>query len=282
MKNCLIIINYNDYKSTKHLVDNVVDYKNIDHILIVDNNSREEERNLIKSIKNKKIDKIFNDTNLGYSAAINVAAKYLEDKYGNCNLIISNSDIVIMDEKDLDILIELLSYEKVGLVVPSLMERGKINRGWKDISPKIDFMLGLPIVREFIPDSFMYYDKDYYSSDYSFIDNSSLAFYLITLDNLKKVGYMDEKVFLYYEGPILCKKIRDNDLMIVISNKVNVKHLYSRSVDKVISSASKYKLFKESQLYYHSTYHEVGKKSLFLLKLQKSVGLFNRKLLRKK
>ena len=52
MKNCLIIINCNDYKSTKHLVDNVIDYKIIDKILIVDNNSREEERNLIKSIKN--------------------------------------------------------------------------------------------------------------------------------------------------------------------------------------------------------------------------------------
>ena len=282
MKNCLIIINYNDYKSTKHLVDNVVDYNNIDHILIVDNNSKEDEKNLIKSIKNKKIEKIFNDDNIGYSAAINVGAKYLEDKYGNCNLIISNSDIVIMDEKDLTILIDLLSYEKVGLVVPSLMERGKMNRGWKDSSPKLDFMLGIPIVKEFIPDNVVYYNKDYYSADYSFVDNCSLAFFLITLDNLKKIGYMDEKVFLYYEGPIMCKKIRNNDLMIVISNKVNIKHLYSRSVDKVISSASKYKLFKDSQIYYHSTYREISKNDLFLLKMQKAVGLFNRKLLRKK
>lgn len=282
MKNCLIIINYNDYKSTKHLVDNVVDYNNIDRILIVDNNSKEEEKNLIKSIKNKKIEKIFNDDNIGYSAAINIGAKYLEDKYGNCNLIVSNSDIVIMDEKDLTTLIDLLSFEKVGLVVPSLMERGKMNRGWKDVSPRLDFMLGIPIVREFIPDNVMYYDKDYYSADYSFVDNSSLAFFLITSENLKKIGYMDEKVFLYYEGPILCKKIRDNDLMIVISNKVNIKHLYSRSVDKVISSASKYKLFKDSQIYYHSTYHEISKRNLIMLKVQKSVGIFIRKLLRKK
>ncbi len=37
---------------------------------------------------------------------------------------------------DGEILIELLSYEKVGLVVPSLLERGKINRGWKEYGAK--------------------------------------------------------------------------------------------------------------------------------------------------
>ena len=282
MKNCLIIINCNDYKSTKHLVDNVIDYKIIDQILIVDNNSREEERNLIKSIKNKKIEKIFNDENIGYSSAINLGSKYLVDKYGKCNFIISNSDIVIMDEKDLTTLIDLLSFEKVGLVVPSLMERGQINRGWKDIGAKTDFLLGIPIIRDFVPDSIVYYNKDVYQSEYSFVDNVSSAFFLITSENLQKIGYMDEKVFLYYEGTILSKKIRDNDLMVVISNKVRIKHLYSRSVDNMISGYKKYKLFKDSQLYYYSTYREISKFAMTLLRMQRKIGLFNRKLFRKK
>lgn len=281
MKNCLIIINCNDYKTTKHLVDNVVDYKVIDKILIVDNNSREEEKNLIKSIKNHKIEKIFNDENLGYSSAINIGAKYLIDKYGKCNLIISNSDIVIMDEKDLSELIDLLSYEKVGLVVPSLLERGKLNRGWKEIGAKTDFLLGIPIVRDFIEDNIIYYNKDYYQSDYSFVDIVSTAFFLITSDNLQKIGYMDENVFLYYEGSILSKKIRDNDLMVVISNKVKIKHLYSKSVDNMITSYKKYKLFKDSQIYYHSTYRTVSKFALNLLRIQKTFGLFFRKLFKK-
>ena len=281
MKNCLIIINCNDYKTTKHLVDNVVDYKIIDKILIVDNNSREEEKNLIKSIKNSKIEKIFNDENVGYSAAINIGAKYLIDKYGKCNLIISNSDIVIMDEKDLSVLIDLLSYEKVGLVVPSLLERGRLNRGWKEIGAKTDFFLGIPIVRDFIEDNVIYYNKDYYQSDYSFVDIVSTAFFLITSDNLQKIGYMDEKVFLYYEGSILSKKIRDNGLMVVISNKVKIKHLYSKSVDNMINTYKKYKLFKDSQIYYHSTYRTVSKFALNLLKVQKTFGLFMRKMLKK-
>lgn len=282
MKNCLVIINCNDYKSTKHLVDNVVDYDIIDKILIVDNNSREEEKNLIKSIKNKKIEKIFNDENLGYSAAINIGTKYLIDKYDKCNLIISNSDIVIMDEKDLSTLIDLLSFEKVGLVVPSLLERGQLNRGWKDYGAKTDFLLGIPIVRDFIADNVIYYNKDYYQSEYSFVDTVSTAFFLITSENLKKIGYMDENVFLYYEGSILSKKIRDNDLMVVISNRVKIKHLYSRSVDNMKLGYKKYQMFKDSQIYYHSTYKTISKFALFLLKAQGKVGIFNRKLFGKK
>ena len=60
MKNCYVIVNKKDYKTTKHLVDNIIDYNNIDEILIIDNDSNEEEKKLISSIKNPKIEKIFN------------------------------------------------------------------------------------------------------------------------------------------------------------------------------------------------------------------------------
>ena len=56
MRNCFIIVNHNDYKSTKHLVDNIIDYSIIDDILIVDNASKEEEKELLKTITNDKID----------------------------------------------------------------------------------------------------------------------------------------------------------------------------------------------------------------------------------
>ena len=77
MKICYIIVNKNDYKSTKHLVDNIIDYKIIDNILIMDNASNKEERKLLTSIKNKKIDYLYNSVDKGYSSAINRACDYL-------------------------------------------------------------------------------------------------------------------------------------------------------------------------------------------------------------
>jgi hypothetical protein len=41
-------------------------------------------------------------------------------------------------------------------------------------------------------------------------------------------------------------------------------------------------MFKDSQIYYHSTYKTISKFALFLLKAQGKVGIFNRKLFGKK
>ena len=83
MKNCFLIINYNDAKSTNHLINNIKDYKVIDHILIIDNNSNTKDKEKLYSIKDKKIEIIELENNLGYSGAINYGAKYIEKKYKN-------------------------------------------------------------------------------------------------------------------------------------------------------------------------------------------------------
>ena len=72
MKNCFLIVNCNDYKSTKHLIDNIRDYKIIDHILIVDNDSKKEEKDLLSNLESENVEVYYNDENLGYSSAINI------------------------------------------------------------------------------------------------------------------------------------------------------------------------------------------------------------------
>ena len=53
-------------------------------------------------------------------------------------------------------------------------------------------------------------------------------------------------------------------------------------IDFMISGYKKYKLFKDSQLYYYSTYREISKFAMTILRMQRKIGLFNRKLFRKK
>lgn len=256
MKNCFIIVNYNDYKSTKHLVDNIIDYKVIDQILIVDNNSKESEKKRLATIKHKKIEIIYNDINGGYSNAINIGSKYLIDRYEKCNLIISNSDIVIMSEEDIEKMIECLSYENVGIVGPQILELGSITRGCICPTPFKDIFLNTPIFKEFFKEHYLFYQDEHYETDISFVDVVSSCFFLISSETLKKINYMDESVFLYYEDFILSKKVSNLGLMNVIYNKVKIKHLYSISVDKVIKEFEKYKMWKRSQYYFHTTYND--------------------------
>ena len=259
MKNCFLIINHNDFKSTKHLIDNIIDFSIIDHILIVDNKSNDEEIALLKQIKQNKIEILFNDVNSGYSGGINYGAKYLIDKYKECNLIISNSDIVIFAEDDIKKLIDLLNYEGIGLVGPHIIEKGNTNRGSKKITPNLEILCNLGLFKNKIRNKVLAYPNDYYDGEIAFVDVISSAFFLINSKTLERINYMDDNLFLYYEEQVLSEKIKKLGLGIIISNKVFVKHLFSVSVDKVYKNKDKNKMFRESQLYYFNTFYNLNK-----------------------
>lgn len=55
MKNCFIIVNYNDYKTTYNLIQNIEDYEVIDEIVIVDNDSKDDSYERLLKLKNNKL-----------------------------------------------------------------------------------------------------------------------------------------------------------------------------------------------------------------------------------
>ena len=99
-----VIVNYNDANTTIRLLNQIKDYKNIDQIIVVDNNSTDDSVKKLKKLKSKKIKIIENKENKGYASGLNTGAKYLIQTLGECNIIFSNSDIIIKNEKDLDTL----------------------------------------------------------------------------------------------------------------------------------------------------------------------------------
>ena len=278
MKNTFLIVNCNDYKSTLHLIDNISNYKCLDEIVIVDNGSDEEEKDKLANINAKNVHIIYNDDNDGYSCAINIGAKYLIKKYKKCNIIVSNSDVVIMSEDDIVKMLEALENEKVGLVGPQVLELGGIHRGIKELTPMMDFWLNVPILKNLISDNAYLYKDDHYRDDISFVDVISSCFFLISSEVLERINYMDELVFLYYEDFILSKKIRQLGLNIVVLNDVKVKHLYSVSVDGIIKNVDKYKMLKKSQIYYHTTYNNANALERMLLKTNAWLGVRVRKI----
>ena len=76
MKNCFIIVNYNDYKTTYNLIQNIEDYEVIDEIVIVDNDSKDDSYERLLKLKNNKITILKNCLNKGYGSGINLGSKY--------------------------------------------------------------------------------------------------------------------------------------------------------------------------------------------------------------
>lgn len=278
MKNAFLIVNCNDYKSTIHLLDNIKDYKCLEEIVVVDNASKDEEKDKLKKLGIPKVHVIYNEQNEGYSKAINIGSKYLINKYEKINLIISNSDIVIMSEDDIKRMSDVLNREDVGLVGPQVLELGGVYRGVKEVGPMLDFWLSTPIVKNFISDSNYLYKDSYYQDEVSYVDVISSCFFMISSEVMQRINYMDENIFLYYEDYILGKKVRNLGLKVAILNDVKIKHLYSVSVDKIIKNIDKYKLLKQSQFYYHTTYNKINKLERMLLKVNTCLGIWVRKI----
>lgn len=266
MKTGMIIVNYNDFESTSRLIENVKDYKIIEKIVIVDNNSKKEEQEKLKKIKYKKVKIIYQEENKGYSAAINKGAKYLIGEFGKCNIIVSNADVIIKEEKHIKELLKTLFPKDVAIASPVIFEQNHLNRGWKIPTPKQEILMSIPKIYKRIEKKYRYYKEEHYQEKESIIEVASGCFFLIKSTVLEDIKFLDENVFLYYEENILAKKIQKLDLKTKINNEIVIIHDHSVTINKNLNRLQKLKTLNKSKLYFEENYNNASKKELRTLK----------------
>ena len=248
----IVIVNYNDYKSTKHLIENVKNYKCLEEIVIVDNNSTDDSFEKLKEFESNRIT-IIKNSSRHFSSGLNVGAKCLIKKVGECNIIFSNSDVIIKGEEDLK---KLSSYIKDDIVVvgPTIEEMGKLNRGWRLPSTNKEILFNIPLVSRYFKKKFLQYDENHFEGDTSIVDVVSGCFFIVDSKFLKQNDYFDEKTFLYYEEQIFATKVKKSNKKELVANKIKIIHNHSVSIDKSIKRVKKHKVLKKSQRYYCKEY----------------------------
>lgn len=262
----MVIVNYNDYKTTKRLLDNVKDYKILREIVVVDNKSTDNSLEELRKLKNKKITIIDSGNNKGYSYALNVGCKYLIDKYKSLNIVISNSDIIIESELDIKDLNSYISTKNV-IVGPTIIQGNDLNRGFKIPSPWQDIKQNIVFFGKRVLAKELSYPDNYYHKEISKVDTVSGCFFMIASKHLEEMSYFDEGVFLYYEENIMGIKTKKLGKNIIVCNNVDVIHDHSVSIDKSLKRIKKYDILKTSQEYFEKVYNGASKIELFFLKV---------------
>ena len=262
----MVIVNYNDYETTKRLLDNVKDYKVLKEIVVVDNKSTDNSLEELRKLKNKKITIVDSGENKGYSYALNVGCKYLINKYKSLNIVISNSDIIIESELDIKDLNSYISTKNV-IVGPTIIQGNDLNRGFKIPSPWQDIKQNIVFFGKRVLAKELSYPDNYYHKDISKVDTVSGCFFMISSKHLEDMGYFDENVFLYYEENIMGIKTKKLGKNIIVCNNVDVIHDHSVSIDKSLKRIKKYDILKTSQEYFEKTYNGANKIELFFLKV---------------
>ena len=273
-----LIINYNDYDNTIKLINNIKDYKLLDEIVVVDNNSTDSSKDKLKKIKEIKL--ICNDKNEGFAKAINIGCKYLIDKYKALYIFISNTDIEINKESDLKELVKTFKND-VAIVGPTIKEPDSIVKGWKLTTVKDDILLNIPLINRIYRNKKISYPNGYYVDNTSYVDMVKGCFFCIDSDALKKVNYYDENTFLYYEENIMAKKLKVKGYKTVINNEVIVKHNHEATISKNVNNVNKYKITKESFMYYEKNYNDASRFQLFILKILNAINLLGKKIRKK-
>ena len=271
MKNIYLIVNYNDYKTTINLINNIKDYNRIEEIIIIDNNSTDNSVEEINKLNINKVTVIKAQVNKGYSSAINIGCKYAIQKYKECNIFVSNSDVEIKSELDLTNLTKYLK-EDIAILAPNINTHGEISRGWKIPSVTNEICNNIPIINKLSLKHNLYKDN-HYKTETSIVDTVSGCFFLLSSKFFESIKEFDENVFLYYEENIFGIKAKELNKKIIVVNNIEVIHNNSITIDKNINKINKLKIIKQSQLYFYKTYKNINKFQELLLTTSAKLGV---------
>lgn len=202
----LIILNYNSYDDTVHLVDQLIEFCADYHVIIVDNASPDGSgKRLMSRYEDMRIvDVVMAGVNGGYGAGNNVGFRYAEDKYGADVMAVLNPDVEIPDLGVINTMHEtLMSDERIGIVGSVIGDResnADLNHSaWPVVTARQFARKQSLFSRRYaVP-----FECIHITADIVRVGCVAGCFFMIRTETLHDVGYYDEDMFLYNEEDVL-------------------------------------------------------------------------------
>lgn len=254
MKNCIIILNYNDLRSVTELISRIVHYDALQHVVIVDNCSTDGSYEKLSRIKNDKVDVIQCTNNGGYASGNNFGARYALNKWDIDVLFFANPDVSFSEETVIKIEKALYQNKSYAVAAP-LVQKGynvwKLPKFWGTV--RMLFLLTFTLHKLRIEKKLLCMKGVH---EVEVVEGS---FFAIKASAYEEVDGFDERTFLYLEENILAYKLRQKGYCEVVDADTYYLHEHSKSISKEYhSKANAFKLFLPSFDVYLKYYLECG------------------------
>jgi GT2 family glycosyltransferase len=223
----IIIVSFNCLGPLKACLDSIKAQRDVSfETIVVDNDSRDDTPHFLKN--QKDICPVFPGRNIGFGAAVNLAAKQARGRY----LFILNPDTILPPDCLPSLLEFADSHPDFGLLSPFLLNLdGTYQISARKFPRRRDLFFGrgsplykLGFARE--------KDAGYYSSIGEMPQQvpavSATAIYMKT-ELFRDLGGFDERFFMYLEDLDLCKRISECSLPIWILPSIKITHSWRRS-----------------------------------------------------
>lgn len=272
----IVILNYNDYKTTIQLVNLINKYECIDKIVVVDNCSQDDSYQYLLQLSGVKVDVIKTEKNGGYSYGNNFGAYWLIDNYHIEILFLANPDVWFSEEYIIKVS-DTLTKNKFQMVTGIMTDfNGCSEKKKSRLNTYYDDLLDCTVlVKRLFPDLRDNLHEGSGLVPCNFIHGSLFG---IRVEVFKKIGGLDEGVFLYAEERILSTKILKYGYKMAIDTDIKFLHMHSVSINKSLDYCRQLKLLYTSRLYYYDKYSELSKTKYGLLRLFMWYGINVRKL----
>jgi len=226
-------------------------------IIIVKYRSEKYLPQCLASIKRKKeweVIVVDNDKeNIGYGPACNKGAKKAKGKY----LFFLNPDTVVQPGAIERLVKFLKDHRNVGIVAPLLLNKNKKPyplQGTAELTP-LRALFGFSFLNKLWSNNPI--SKEYWLADWdkkrikevAVVPGSAL---MIRKEVFEKVGGFDEKFFLFFEEPDLCKRVRKAGWRIFFQPQAKVIHFWGRSTPK---NDKIKKIFRQSRFYFFKKHY---------------------------
>jgi N-acetylglucosaminyl-diphospho-decaprenol L-rhamnosyltransferase len=195
----IVIVNWNAGKLLKKCIDSIIfsdNYLQVNKIIVIDNNSSD---NSISDLSdNEKVLIINNAANLGFAKACNQGFRLCSAPF----VLLLNPDTRLFNNTLADCINFMKNNDSVDILGCQLLDdNGHVSPSCSRFPTPVRIFfdaIGLSkIAPKFFPPAILMTEWDHLKSRY--VNQVMGAFMFMRIDIFKKVGYFDERFFVYYE-----------------------------------------------------------------------------------
>lgn len=273
----VLTLNYNDKESVLIFIKQIESYKNIRHILIVDNCSTDDSFACLSRLNSTRIHVVSTKRNGGYGAGNNFGLLYLHKHYSSKYVLQCNPDVIISETTVNALETFLREHSDYMMVAPFMTDihKKKLSNTAFKIPSLRQYILGLDMFLSKFFNLNNYDDIIYEKSLVKDVDALSGSLFMVDLPRMIKYGMYDENIFLYCEEVILAIKLKKHNQKVALLPQEVFIHNHSVSISKTYKSTiQKHRLFMRSKLYVIKQYLGANKAEYCFARLIVGISFF--------
>lgn len=246
----IVSVNYNTPDLIDALLRSIKNHESRSmnyEVIILDNGSEKGCEEVVKKYPGVRF--IQNPVNTGFTGGNNKSMKFSRGKY----ILMLNSDIEVLENSLEQIFSEAASYNQNAVVSGSLIFPDGTQQDSAFYLPTItgalkEYFLGLK------GSFFMYAPSQDRNTK---VEAAAMACFLIPRKILEKVGFLDERLFTYFEDVDFCRRLKRLGIPVYYTPKAKFIHLHG-ATGKRLESGKPYELLQNAaKIYYGLSYYHL-------------------------